>query len=87
MYYNLLIRYHEHHNSYIDICRCYRSIYEASLSCCIPLSRRISLLTPPLSLAYNLNTTLGYLRGISSLQHCLSVSGCLGGFALCLHIQ
>ena len=28
MYYNLLIRYHEHHNSYIDICRCYRSIYE-----------------------------------------------------------
>ncbi|CAL5228222.1 g11312 [Coccomyxa viridis] len=28
MYYNLLIRYHEHQNSYIDICRCYRSIYE-----------------------------------------------------------
>ena len=35
MYYNLLIRYHEHQNSYIDICRCYRSIYEASLGCCI----------------------------------------------------
>ena len=28
MYYNLLIRYHEYHNSYIDICRCYCSIYE-----------------------------------------------------------
>ncbi|CAL8471167.1 g10709 [Coccomyxa elongata] len=28
MYYRLLIRYHEHNNSYIDICRCYRSIYE-----------------------------------------------------------
>ncbi|EIE19531.1 putative 26S proteasome regulatory subunit [Coccomyxa subellipsoidea C-169] len=28
MYYQLLIRYHEHNNSYIDICRCYRSIYE-----------------------------------------------------------
>ena len=31
MYYNLLIRYHEHHNSYIDICRCYRSIYEVDV--------------------------------------------------------
>jgi hypothetical protein len=28
MYYNLLIRYHEHYNNYVDICRCYRSIYE-----------------------------------------------------------
>lgn len=33
MYYKLLIRYHEHHNSYIDICRCYRSIYEVGFSC------------------------------------------------------
>ena len=33
MYYNLLIRYHEHHNSYIDICRCYRSIYEVGAPC------------------------------------------------------
>ena len=37
MYYNLLIHYHEHQNSYIDICRCYRSIYEASVTCCIHL--------------------------------------------------
>ena len=41
MYYNLLIRYHEHQNSYIDICRCYRSIYEASLGCCTTCLRII----------------------------------------------
>ncbi len=27
-YYQLLIRYHSHNNSYIDICRCYKAIYE-----------------------------------------------------------
>lgn len=27
-YYELLIRYHSHNNSYIDICRCYKAIYE-----------------------------------------------------------
>lgn len=27
-YYKLLIRYHSHDNSYIDICRCYKAIYE-----------------------------------------------------------
>ena len=43
MYYNLLIRYHEHQNSYIDICRCYRSIYEARISCCIHSPWRINL--------------------------------------------
>lgn len=28
MYYRLYIRYHEHDNNYLEICRCYRSIYE-----------------------------------------------------------
>ncbi len=27
-YYQLLIRYHSHNNSYIDMCRCYKAIYE-----------------------------------------------------------
>lgn len=27
-YYELLIRYHSHNNSYIDICRCYKAIYD-----------------------------------------------------------
>ena len=27
-YYQLSIRYHSHNNSYIDICRCYKAIYE-----------------------------------------------------------
>jgi 26S proteasome regulatory subunit N5 len=29
LYYSLLIRYHEHANAYVDICRCYKAIYEA----------------------------------------------------------
>lgn len=29
LYYGLLIRYHEHANAYVDICRCYKAIYEA----------------------------------------------------------
>ena len=29
LYYGLLIRYHEHSNGYVDICRCYKAIYEA----------------------------------------------------------
>lgn len=37
MYYRLLIRYHEHNNSYIDICRCYRSIYEVGSRLCLLL--------------------------------------------------
>lgn len=28
LYYRLFIRYHEHDNNYLEICRCYRSIYE-----------------------------------------------------------
>lgn len=36
MYYQLLIRYHEHNNSYIDICRSYRSIYEVLSLCDLP---------------------------------------------------
>lgn len=36
MYYRLLIRYHEHNNSYIDICRCYRSIYEVEMHIMLP---------------------------------------------------
>lgn len=28
MYYRLYIRYHEHDNNYLEMCRCYRSIYE-----------------------------------------------------------
>lgn len=28
MYYLLMIRYHSHHNSYLEICRCYQSIFE-----------------------------------------------------------
>lgn len=27
-YYELLIRYHAHSNSYLDICRCYKAIFE-----------------------------------------------------------
>ncbi len=37
MYYRLLIRYHEHNNSYIDICRCYRSIYEVAMHSLLPV--------------------------------------------------
>ena len=44
MYYNLLIRYHEHQNSYIDICRCYRSIYEVDMAANIHLHERAVLL-------------------------------------------
>ena len=44
MYYNLLIRYHEHQNSYIDICRCYRSIYEVDMAANIHLPEQTSLL-------------------------------------------
>ena len=29
-YYNLSIRYHEHDNNYLEICRCYKAIYETS---------------------------------------------------------
>ena len=43
MYYNLLIRYHEHHNSYIDICRCYRSIYEVRKPGQLTLPRQLQL--------------------------------------------
>ena len=28
LYYRLYIRYHEHDNNYLEMCRCYRSIYE-----------------------------------------------------------
>ena len=42
MYYNLLIRYHEHQNSYIDICRCYRSIYEVRKSDLLILPRQLA---------------------------------------------
>jgi hypothetical protein len=28
MYYELLIRYHVEHNAYLEVCRCYRAIYE-----------------------------------------------------------
>lgn len=44
MYYNLLIRYHEHQNSYIDICRCYRSIYEVDMAAHIRLPEQTLLL-------------------------------------------
>ena len=32
MYYRLMIRYHAHANSYTDICRCYKAIYEVLCS-------------------------------------------------------
>ena len=32
MYYGLMIRYHAHANSYTDICRCYKAIYEVPSS-------------------------------------------------------
>ncbi|CAO2826131.1 unnamed protein product [Amaranthus hypochondriacus] len=28
IYYELMIRYYKHHNDYLEICRCYKSIYE-----------------------------------------------------------
>ena len=28
-YYELMIIYHAHNNNYLEMCRCYRSIYEA----------------------------------------------------------
>ncbi len=28
IYYRSFIRYHSHHNDYLEICRCYRAIYE-----------------------------------------------------------
>lgn len=27
-YYRLLIRYHSHQDSYLEVCRCYKAIYE-----------------------------------------------------------
>jgi hypothetical protein len=29
-YYTLSIRYHEHDNNYLEICRCYKAIYETA---------------------------------------------------------
>lgn len=29
IYYRSFIRYHSHHNNYLEICRCYRAIYES----------------------------------------------------------
>ncbi len=29
-YYTLFIRYHEHDNNYLEICRCYKAIYETA---------------------------------------------------------
>ncbi|XP_056693283.1 26S proteasome non-ATPase regulatory subunit 12 homolog A [Spinacia oleracea] len=30
IYYELMIRYYKHHNDYLEICRCYKAIYEIS---------------------------------------------------------
>lgn len=28
LYYELLIKYHSHHDSYLEVCRCYKAVYE-----------------------------------------------------------